>query len=36
MKVVSRIYSNQKLAIFGEVIEFKNGIAEISNDLLRK
>jgi hypothetical protein len=36
MKVVSRIYSNQKLAIFGEVIEFKNGIAEISNDLFKK
>lgn len=36
MKVVSRIYSNQKLAIFGEVIEFKNGVAEISNDLFKK
>lgn len=36
MKVVSRIYSNQKLAIFGEVIEFKNGSAEISNGLYEK
>lgn len=35
-KIVSKIYANQKILVFGEVIEFKGEKSEISNELFTK
>lgn len=35
-KVISNIYIDKKILLFGEFIEFKKGEAEISDDLLKK